>query len=106
MDKRQSIAIGIALQTQVLKTCPVHQHLYLDDDVDPASAFALAVKLVRQHEPCVEPFDGDVHALTDLLSDTLGATPVGCSECRVPHAADVASIRTEQQVSSSNQCAP
>ena len=25
MEKKQVIAIGIALQTQVLKTCPIHR---------------------------------------------------------------------------------
>jgi len=84
MEKKQAIAVGIALQTQVLKTCPVHHHLYFDDDVNPASAFALAVKLVRQHEPYVEEFHDNAHALTDLLSDTLSTTPAGCPECRIP----------------------
>ena len=31
MGKKQEIAIGIALQTQVLKTCPIHNQLYCDD---------------------------------------------------------------------------
>jgi len=84
MEKKQAIAVGIALQTQVLKTCPVHHQLYFDDDVNPASAFALAVKLVRQHEPYVQEFHDDAHALTDLLSNTLSTTPVCCPECRVP----------------------
>ncbi len=35
MAKKQAIAIGIALQTQVLKTCPVHRQLYVDDEVNP-----------------------------------------------------------------------
>lgn len=75
------VAIGIALQTQVLKTCPIHHQLYFDDEVNPASAFALAIELVRQHKPFVEDFENDEHQLTDLLSDTLGTTPLCCPEC-------------------------
>jgi len=82
MEKKQLIAIGIALQTQVLKTCPVHRQLYFDDEVNPASAFALAIDLVRKRKPYVDEFDNNEHALTDLLSDTLGTTPVGCPECQ------------------------
>jgi hypothetical protein len=70
------------LQTQVLKTCPVHHQLYLDDDVNPAGAFALAIELVRKHTPYVEEFHDDEHELTDLLSDTLGTTPMRCPECQ------------------------
>jgi hypothetical protein len=84
MEKKQLIAIGIALQTQVLKTCPVHRQLYFDDDVNPASAFALAIDLVRKHKPYVAEFQNDEHELTDLLSDTLGTSPVGCPECQSP----------------------
>jgi len=73
--------MGIALQTQVLKTCPIHNQIYLDDDVNPASAFALAIELVRQHKPFVEEFDNDEHRLTDLLSDTLGSAPLRCPDC-------------------------
>jgi hypothetical protein len=84
MGKKQAIAIGIALQAQVLKTCPVHQQLYFDDDVNPAGAFGLAVELIRQHTPYVEPFGNDLHELTDLLSDTLGTAPPCCPECASP----------------------
>jgi hypothetical protein len=81
MNKRQEIAIEIGLQTHILKSCPAHRQIYLDDDVDPAGAFALAIELVRKHKPFVRDFEGDEHALTDLLSDTLGTTPDGCPEC-------------------------
>jgi hypothetical protein len=81
MDSKKVVAIGIALQTQVLKTCPIHNQIYLDDDVNPASAFALAIELVRQHKPFVEEFDNDEHRLTDLLSDTLGSAPLRCPDC-------------------------
>jgi len=84
MERKQVIAIGIGLQTHVLKTCPIHHQLYLDDEVDPAGAFALAIELIRKHQRYVEDFHDDEHELTDLLSDTLGTAPMGCPECRSP----------------------
>jgi hypothetical protein len=82
MQSKQAIVIGIALQTQVLKTCPIHRQLYFDDEVNPASAFALAIELVRNGKPYVREFSNDANELTDLLSDILGTTPVCCPECR------------------------
>ena len=82
MEKKKSIAIEIALQTHVLKTCPMHHHIYFDDDADAAGAFALAIELVRKHKPYVEEFHDDEHALMDLLSDTLGAAPLCCPDCQ------------------------
>jgi hypothetical protein len=88
MSKKQEIAIGIALQTQVLKTCPIHNQLYRDDeestteDENMARAFAIAIELVRQHKPYAEEFHQDAHELTDLLSYTIGAAPVCCPDCR------------------------
>jgi hypothetical protein len=87
MSKKQEIAIGIALQTQVLKTCPIHNQLYRDDeepteDENMARAFAVAIELVRQHKPYAEEFHHDAHELTDLLSYTIGAAPVCCPDCR------------------------
>ena len=67
MHHKQAIAIGIALQTHVLQTCPIHNEIFCDDNVDPSGAFALAVELVRQHTPYVDEFEHDAHALTDLL---------------------------------------
>jgi hypothetical protein len=81
MEKKHAIAIGIGLQTQVLKTCPVHRTIYFDDEVNPAGAFALAIELVRNHNSYVEEFH-DEHELTDLLSDTLGTTPLYCPQCQ------------------------
>ena len=86
MSKKHEIAIGIALQTQVLHTCPIHNQLYSDDetfadDENTARAFAVAVELVRQHGPYAEEFHNDPHELTDLLSYTIGSMPVGCPEC-------------------------
>jgi hypothetical protein len=81
VEKKRAIAVEIALQTQVLKTCPIHRQIYFDDDADAASAFALAIELVRKHKPYVEEFHDDEHELMDLLSDTLSATPLCCPEC-------------------------
>jgi hypothetical protein len=89
MGKKQEIAIGIALQTRVLKTCPVHNHLYCDDetftdDENMARAFAVAIELVRQHETYAEEFHHDAHELTDLLSYTISAAPECCPDCAAP----------------------
>lgn len=81
MEKKPAIAIEIALQTHVLKTCPTHRQVYFDDDADTASAFALAIELVRKRKPYVDEFHADEHELMDLLSDTLAATPLSCPEC-------------------------
>jgi hypothetical protein len=85
-EKQQEIAIGIALQTQALKICPVHHRLYCDDeacmdDAKIARAFAVAVELVHEHPPYAEEFHHDAHELTDLLSDTIGEAPACCPEC-------------------------
>ena len=84
VEKKQAIVIGIALQTRVMKTCPVHRQLYFDDEVSPAGAFALAIEMVRQHKPFVQEFHDDEHELTDLLSDTLGTAPNSCLICAGP----------------------
>jgi hypothetical protein len=86
MGKKQEIAIGIALQTQVLKLCPLHNQLYSGDEEctdneNMARAFAVAIELVRQHEPCVEEFHESAHELTDMLSSTIGAAPDYCPAC-------------------------
>jgi hypothetical protein len=81
MEHKQAIAVEIALQTHVFRTCPVHHQIFCDDDVDPSGAFALAVELVKQHTPYVDEFQDDTHALTDLLSATIGAAPSACPGC-------------------------
>jgi hypothetical protein len=81
MEQKQTIAMEIALQTQVLRTCPIHNEIFCDDEVDPSTAFALAVELVRRHTPYVEKFQNDAHELTDLLSETIGAAPNCCPHC-------------------------
>jgi hypothetical protein len=88
--KRKDLAIAIALQTQVLKVCPDHNHLYCDDetftdDANMARAFAVAIELVRQQAAYGEEFHHDAHQLTDLLSYTIGAAPPCCPDCEVPH---------------------
>lgn len=81
MQHKQAIAIEIALKTQVLKTCPAHNEIFCDDEVDPTGAFALAVELVTEQRPDVDEFHADPHALTDLLSATIGAAPPCCPVC-------------------------
>ncbi|HEY0746636.1 MAG TPA: hypothetical protein VGD63_08060, partial [Steroidobacteraceae bacterium] len=83
-DKRQAFAISIALQTRVLKSCPVHGQVYLDEDADPATAFALAMELIRKQRAYAQEFHNDEHELTELLSDTLGVAPICCPECQSP----------------------
>jgi hypothetical protein len=90
MNKRQEIAIGIALQTQVLQTCEVHNQLYCEDeqfmdDANMARAFAVAIELVRQHEVYAQEFHNDPHELTDLLSFIIGAAPELCPACELLH---------------------
>lgn len=89
MGKKQEIAIGIALQTGVLKICPIHNLLYCDDetftdDENMARAFSVAIELVRQHPTYAEEFHHDAHELTDLLSYTIGAAPGCCPDCAAP----------------------
>ena len=87
MSKKEEMAIAIALQTQVLKTCPIHNQVYCcddeegGDDENMARAFAVAVDLVRQHAPYAAVFHHDAHELTDLLSFTIGAAPLCCPDC-------------------------
>src|ERR1700704_3126020 len=89
MGKKQGIAIGIALQTQVLKVCPIHYQLYCDDeritdDENLARAFALAIELVRRHPPYAEEFHHSSRELIDLLSYTIGTAPECCPYCQAP----------------------
>jgi hypothetical protein len=81
MDQRQSVAVSIALQTHVLRTCPMHDQLFYDDEADPACAFALAVDLVRHDMPYVRDFRKSTQELTDLLRETIAAAPIECPQC-------------------------
>jgi hypothetical protein len=87
MDPKEDVAVSIALQTHVFRTCPVHNQIFCDEEVDPAVAFALAVELVRKRQPYAGQFLDDAHRLTDLLSDTIGAAPDCCPQCAAEHAA-------------------
>ena len=75
------MAVAIALQTHVLRTCPLHDQLLYDEEADPACAFALAEDLVRHDIPYVRGFRESTHELTDLLSETIAAAPVECPLC-------------------------
>jgi hypothetical protein len=94
VSKKQEIVIGIALQTQVLRLCPLHNQLFCDsegfaDDENMARAFAVAIELVRRREPRVEAFRYGAHELTDLLSSTIGAAPDCCPDCLAQQAQPV-----------------
>ena len=104
MSKKEEMAIAIALQTQVLKACPIHNQVYCCDDGEEgrddenmARAFAVAVDLVRQHQPCAAIFHHDAHELTDLLSYTIGAAPLCCPDCM--RAREPATRRPDQRES-------
>ena len=89
MDKKQEIAIGIALQTQALKACSVHNLVYCGDisdtdDENVARAFSLAIDLVRRHEPYAREFHHNAHELTDLLSHIMSTAPDYCPDCLSP----------------------
>lgn len=75
------MAVTIALQTHVLRTCPLHNEIFCDEEGDAASAFALASELVRQHTAYVADFRNNMHELTDLLSETIAAAPECCPMC-------------------------
>ncbi len=51
MGKKQELALGIALQTQVLKVCPGHNQVYCDDETftdDHYFCLLLRGRLVRR----------------------------------------------------------
>ncbi|MEA3107493.1 MAG: hypothetical protein QOI88_2098 [Gammaproteobacteria bacterium] len=81
MDQRQTVAVSIALQTHVLRTCPLHDRLIYDEEADPACAFGLAVDLVRHGTPYVHDFRNGTHELTELLRETIAAAPAECPQC-------------------------
>jgi hypothetical protein len=78
------VTVAIALQTHVLRTCPMHGELFYNEVADPACAFALAVDPVRHDMPYVRDFRKSTHELTDLLSETIAAAPVECPQCAAP----------------------
>jgi hypothetical protein len=83
-DERHSIAMGIALQTQVLKICPVHRQLFCDDEIDPAIAFAVAGQLMHNDKQSVDVFREDIHDLADMLTDVISTAQCSCPICAQP----------------------
>ena len=83
-DEKHSIAMGIALQTQVLKICPVHRQLFCDDEVDPAIAFAVAAQLMHNDKKSSDVFREDIHDLADLLTDVISTAQCSCLQCTHP----------------------
>ena len=83
-DEKHSIAMGIALQTQVLQICPVHHQLFCDDEVDPAIAFALAAQLMHNDKKSAIVFREDIHDLSDLLTDVISTAQCSCPQCTHP----------------------
>lgn len=81
--ERRSIVLGIALQTQVLQTCSIHDQVFAGDEASMARTFAHAVELLRERKLYVREFNNDVHQLTELLSDTIGAAPESCLQCHL-----------------------
>ena len=94
-DEKHSIAMGIALQTQVLKICTAHRQLYCDDDVDPAIAFAVAEHLVRDDQASAGVFREDIHGLADLLTDVICSAQCACPKC-APMLADLRRSRPRE----------
>lgn len=84
MDQRQSVALAIALQTHVLRTCPLHDQLFYDEESDPACAFAVAEDLVRHDMPYVRDFHQSARELTELLRETIADLPIECPQCAAP----------------------
>jgi hypothetical protein len=83
-DEKHSIAMGIALQTQVLKICPVHRQLFCDDEVDPAIAFAVAAQLMHNDTYSTDVFREDIHDLAEMLTDVISTTQCSCPNCARP----------------------
>jgi hypothetical protein len=83
-DDKHSIAMGIALQTQVLKICPVHRQLFCDDEVDPAIAFAVAGQLMHNDNQSVDVFREDIHDLAEMLTDVISTAQCSCASCAHP----------------------
>jgi len=83
-DEKHSIAMGIALQTQVLKICLVHRELFCDDEVDPAIAFAVAAQLINNDQQSSDVFREDIHDLSDLLTDVISTAQCNCPQCAHP----------------------
>jgi hypothetical protein len=84
VEQKQLIAIGIGLQTQVLKICEVHSRIFRDEEADPGAAFALGLELFQARQPYVAAFGADLEELLELLCETLEAAPPRCPHCNAP----------------------
>lgn len=80
-SKKVLIALGIGLRTQLLKICPLHSVIFLDEEVDPAPTFGLSLQLISERAPHLQLFVDNPHELLDLLSETFAATPCACPRC-------------------------
>jgi hypothetical protein len=84
MDHKQSIVMGIALQTELLKLCAAHRELFCDEDVDPSMTFAVAAELIRHDGASAQAFQHNVKTLAGLLSEAVAAAPSACPQCATP----------------------
>jgi hypothetical protein len=75
------IALGIAIRSGVLTLCEHHGKVFFDAERDPAPAFELAQELLNARAPVLDAFDGDPHAIMDLLTLTIGNAPGRCAAC-------------------------
>jgi hypothetical protein len=80
-SRREAVALAIGLRSRVLRTCARHTRIYCDPDADVSTAFSLALAEVRTRPTVARIFDGDEHALLDLLSAKLGAACTACPDC-------------------------
>jgi len=80
-QQRELLAVGIALQSHVLKICQRHNRIYCDPGADLGAAFALALQTFRRRGAEARIFSDDEHALLDLLSAKIGAADDCCPRC-------------------------
>lgn len=80
-NQRESVALTIGLRSGVLRVCGLHSRVYCDPCADLSSAFSLALAEVRTRPAVARLFDGDEHALLELLSAKLGDSCPACPDC-------------------------
>jgi hypothetical protein len=79
--RRESLALGLGLRSRVLRICARHTRIYCDPAADVSVAFSLALDEMRRRPAVAQLFDGDEHALLDLLSAKLGGACTECPDC-------------------------
>jgi hypothetical protein len=79
-QQRELLAVGIALDSRVLKICARHNRIYCDPCADLGAAFGLALQTFRRHGSDVRIFR-DEHALLDLLSAKISEADDRCPHC-------------------------